>query len=208
PSGGERAGAPTGRRRHHRDGRGAHRRAPCGPDHGPHGRPRSLGPHGRPVSNVGPAGRGRDPGGGRAGGGSAVSEYVPPPGSAPTLPVPDLASVRSVHMIGVGGAGMRNLAKLLMARGIRVSGSDLKDSKGLRQLAEAGATVFVGHRPDQVGDPDAVIISSAILERNPELAEARRRGVPMWIRAQALAAAAVGKRAIAVSGTHGKTTTT
>ncbi|HZP90481.1 MAG TPA: UDP-N-acetylmuramate--L-alanine ligase [Actinomycetota bacterium] len=137
-----------------------------------------------------------------------MSAYVPPPGSAPTLDVPDLGSVRSVHMIGIGGAGMRNLAKLLMARGIRVSGSDLKDSKGLRELAAAGARVFVGHRPEQVGEPDAVIISSAILERNPELAEARRRGTPVWIRAQALAAAAVGKRAIAVSGTHGKTTTT
>lgn len=137
-----------------------------------------------------------------------MSEYVPPPGSAPTLEVPDLTDVRSVHMIGIGGAGMRNLAKLLMARGIRVSGSDLKDSRGLRELAAAGATVFVGHRAEQIGEPDAVIISSAILERNVELAEARRRGVPVWIRAQALAAAAVGKRAIAVSGTHGKTTTT
>lgn len=137
-----------------------------------------------------------------------TSEFVPPPGSIPTLEVPDLASVRTVHMIGVGGAGMRNLAKLLLARGIRVSGSDLKDSKGLRELAEAGASVFVGHVPEQVGDPDAVIISSAILERNPELAEARRRGLAVWVRAQALAAAARDMRTIAVAGTHGKTTTT
>ncbi len=134
--------------------------------------------------------------------------YTPPLGSIPTMQVPDLGEVRSVHMIGVGGAGMRNLAKLLLARGIAVSGSDLKDSKGLRDLQERGATVFVGHRPEQVGEPDAVIISSAILERNPELAHARRRGVPVWVRAQALAAAARGKRTVAVSGTHGKTTTT
>ena len=137
-----------------------------------------------------------------------TSDFVPPPGSIPTLDVPDLAGVRAVHMIGVGGAGMRNLAKLLLARGIRVSGSDLKDSRGLRELAEAGASVFVGHVPEQVGDPDAVIVSSAILERNPELAEARRRGLSVWVRAQALGAAARDMRTIAVAGTHGKTTTT
>ena len=134
--------------------------------------------------------------------------YVPPPGSIPTLEVPDLNTSRVVHMIGIGGAGMRNLAKLLMARGIEVSGSDLKESRGLRELGDSGARVFVGHRPEQLGNPDAVIISSAIREQNPELAEARRRAVPVWVRAQALAAAARDKRAIAVSGTHGKTTTT
>ncbi|HZD79866.1 MAG TPA: UDP-N-acetylmuramate--L-alanine ligase [Actinomycetota bacterium] len=134
--------------------------------------------------------------------------YAPPPGSVPTLEVPDLGTVSSVHMIGVGGAGMRNLAKLLLARGIAVSGSDLKDSKGLRNLEAIGVRVSVGHRAEQVGEPDAVIVSSAILERNVELAEARRRGIRVWVRAQALAAAARGKRAIAVSGTHGKTTTT
>jgi len=134
--------------------------------------------------------------------------YRPPPGSIPTLEVPDLASVRRVHMIGIGGAGMRNLARLLMARGIAVSGSDLKDSAALRDLGEAGAAVHVGHRPEHVADPDAVVVSSAIDERNVELAEARRRDIPVWMRAQALAAAASGKRTIAVGGTHGKTTTT
>ncbi len=137
-----------------------------------------------------------------------MSEYVPPPGSIPTLDVPDLAGVRRVHMIGIGGAGMRNLAKLLLARGIDVSGSDLKDSKGLVELREAGAEVYVGHQPGQIGEPDAVVVSSAILERNPELTEARRRGLPVWARAQALAASAREKRTIAVAGTHGKTTTT
>lgn len=134
--------------------------------------------------------------------------YVPPPGSIPTLEVPDLAGVGRVHMIGIGGAGMRNLAKLLMARGIAVSGSDLKDSRGLRELADAGAEVRVGHDAKHMGRPDAVVISSAIPERNPELVEARRRGIAVWMRAQALAAAARDKRAIAVAGTHGKTTTT
>jgi UDP-N-acetylmuramate--alanine ligase len=137
-----------------------------------------------------------------------TDRYVPPDGSIPTLSVPDLASVRRVHMIGIGGAGMRNLARLLMARGIAVTGSDLKESYAVRDLRGSGAEVFVGHAAEHVGTPDAVVISSAITERNPELAEARRRGIEVWMRAQALAAAARDTRAIAVSGTHGKTTTT
>jgi UDP-N-acetylmuramate--alanine ligase len=134
--------------------------------------------------------------------------YVPPPGSIPTLDVPDIGSVRSLHLIGVGGAGMRNLAKLFLARGIAVTGSDLKDSSGLRALEGLGAEVWVGHVAEQLGSPDAVVVSSAIHETNPELAEARRRGLPVWARAQALAALAGDARTIAVAGTHGKTTTT
>ena len=134
--------------------------------------------------------------------------YAPPPGSIPTLAVPSLDGVRRVHLVGIGGAGMRNLAKLLMARGVAVSGSDLKDSKGLRELRELGAEVSVGHDPAHVGEPDAVVVSSAILERNVELAEARRRALPVWARAQALAALAAGRRVVAIAGTHGKTTTT
>ncbi len=134
--------------------------------------------------------------------------YVPPPGSAPTLPVPSLQGVRRLHLVGIGGAGMRNLAKLFMARGIEVSGSDLKDSSGLRELERLGARVHVGHAAEQVGDPDALVVSAAIRDANPELAEARRRGILIWTRAQALAALAAGSRCVAVSGTHGKTTTT
>ncbi|MGZ8640613.1 MAG: UDP-N-acetylmuramate--L-alanine ligase [Actinomycetota bacterium] len=136
--------------------------------------------------------------------------YSPPPGSIPTLDVPSLEGIARLHLIGIGGAGMRNLAKLLLARGIAVSGSDLKDSKGLADLRALGADVAVGHDPAHVGelDLDAVVVSSAIGERNVELAEARRRGVSVWARAQALAALTAGKRSIAVAGTHGKTTTT
>jgi UDP-N-acetylmuramate--alanine ligase len=137
-----------------------------------------------------------------------VSGYVPRPGTIPTLAVPDLEGVGRLHLIGIGGAGMRNLARLFLARGIAVTGSDLKDSAGIAELREAGATVAVGHAADQLDTPDAVVISSAIREHNVELAEARRRGIPVWMRAQALAAAAEGHRTIAVSGTHGKTTTT
>jgi UDP-N-acetylmuramate--alanine ligase len=141
---------------------------------------------------------------------TSPGRYSPPPGSIPTLDVPSLEGVARLHMIGIGGAGMRNLAKLLLARGVAVSGSDLKDSKGLGELRELGAGVSVGHDPANVGelDPDAVIVSSAIGQGNVELAEARRRGAPVWARAQALAALTAGKRSIAVAGTHGKTTTT
>ena len=68
----------------------------------------------------------------------SASRYAPPPGSIPTLSVPTLEGIRRVHLIGVGGAGMRNLAELLLARGVTVSGSDLKDSKALRRLEELG----------------------------------------------------------------------
>ena len=139
---------------------------------------------------------------------SSFTRYSPPPGSIPTLEVPTLEGVSRLHLIGIGGAGMRNLAKLLLARGVAVSGSDLKDSKGLGELRELGADVAVGHDPSHIEEPDAVVVSSAIGERNVELVEARRRDRPVWARAQALAALAAGKRSIAVAGTHGKTTTT
>ena len=134
--------------------------------------------------------------------------YRPRPGSIPTLGVPTLDAVRTVHLIGAGGAGMRNLARLFLASGIGVSGSDLKDSEGLRELEAEGVRVRVGHDADALGDPDAVVISSAIAEENPELAGARDRGLAVWARQQAIAAFSVGHRSIAVAGTTGKTTTT
>ena len=137
-----------------------------------------------------------------------MTVYVPPAGSIPTLPVPSLGGVASVHLIGIGGAGMRNLARLFLAMGVSVSGSDLKDSRGVEELKALGARVWVGHDPARIGEPDAVVISSAIRDTNPELAEARGRELPVWARQQALAALAAGRRSIAVAGTHGKTTTT
>ena len=137
--------------------------------------------------------------------------YTPPPGSIPTLGVPSLEGVQRVHLVGVGGAGMRGIARLLLARGVAVSGSDLKDSRGLDELRAAGARIFLGHRAEQLeegGPPQAVVASSAIPSSNPELAVARDRRVPVWARAQVLAALLSGSRTIAVAGTHGKTTTT
>jgi len=137
--------------------------------------------------------------------------YAPAEGSIPTLDVPDLSPLRRVHLVGIGGAGMSGIARLLLARGLVVSGSDMKESRGLEDLRAAGATVFVGHRAAQLETPeppDAVVVSSAVPQRNIELVEARRRGIPVYARAQVLAALMRGSRTVAVSGTHGKTTTT
>ncbi len=123
-------------------------------------------------------------------------------------PVPDISTWRSAHLIGIGGAGMSGIARLLLARGIAVSGSDLKESRGLQGLREAGAKVFVGHRRRQVGRPDAVVVSAAIPPHNVELKEAQRVDIPVASRAAVLAALMRGRRSVAVAGTHGKTTTT
>jgi UDP-N-acetylmuramate--alanine ligase len=129
------------------------------------------------------------------------------PGSE-TPAVPDVGSWRLVHFVGIGGAGMSGIARILLARGVTVTGSDLKDTGALEALREAGATVAVGHRAEQVGRPDAVVVSSAIPPGNAEVREAFRAGIPVLSRAQALAALTRGMRTVAVAGTHGKTTTT
>jgi UDP-N-acetylmuramate--alanine ligase len=113
-----------------------------------------------------------------------------------------------VHFVGIGGAGMSGIARILLARGVRVSGSDAKDSGVLVGLRAIGARVHVGHRASQVADADTVVVSTAIRETNPEVVEARRRGVRVLPRAAALASVMAGRRAVAVAGTHGKTTTT
>ncbi|MDQ3991190.1 MAG: UDP-N-acetylmuramate--L-alanine ligase [Actinomycetota bacterium] len=138
----------------------------------------------------------------------AAAAYAPPSGSIPTLAIPDLSGVREVHLVGIGGAGMSGLARLLLARGARVTGSDLKDGPALERLRASGAAVTVGHRPEALGRPHAVVVSTAIPPGNPEVAEAGRRGIPVWMRAQVLAALMAERRGIAVAGTHGKTTTT
>jgi len=134
--------------------------------------------------------------------------FDPAPGSIPTLRVPDPSGWRHLHLVGIGGAGMRGIAEVLLARGVEVSGSDLKESAGLDRLRAAGASISVGHRADQVTDPDAVVISSAVPAANPETRAARERGILVLMRAQVLAALTTGARTVAVSGTHGKTTTT
>jgi UDP-N-acetylmuramate--alanine ligase len=137
-----------------------------------------------------------------------MSEYLPKPGSIPNLPVPDLSAVKVVHLVGIGGAGMSGIARLLLSRGVRVSGSDLKWSPGIRQLEAAGAAVTIGHAAANLGRSDAVVVSTAIPLDNPEVVAARAQEIPVLARAQVLAALMRDRRGIAVAGTHGKTTTT
>ncbi|MCE5204321.1 MAG: UDP-N-acetylmuramate--L-alanine ligase [Coriobacteriales bacterium] len=111
------------------------------------------------------------------------------------------------HFIGVGGAGMSGIARVLHERGVAVTGSDLKDSRYARSLVQAGVPVYIGHAAENLGDPEVVVVSSAIPENNPELVEARRRGIDVWPRAKMLAHMGEGRKTLAVAGTHGKTTT-
>jgi UDP-N-acetylmuramate--alanine ligase len=113
-----------------------------------------------------------------------------------------------VHFVGIGGAGMSGIARVLLARGAVVSGSDAKDSRTVAALRALGARVDIGHAAEHVADVDTVVVSTAIREDNPELTEARARGLTVLPRAEALAALMVGRRGVAVAGTHGKTTTT
>jgi UDP-N-acetylmuramate--alanine ligase len=137
-----------------------------------------------------------------------MKDYVPPPGSIPTLSVPDLAGLRRPHLVGIGGAGMSGIARLLMDRGLSVTGCDLKEGPGLASLRGEGSEVDIGHDPAHLGRADAVVVSTAIPASNPEIQAARDRGIPVLIRAQVLAALMAEHRGVAVAGTHGKTTTT
>jgi len=116
--------------------------------------------------------------------------------------------LRSLHFIGIGGAGMSGIALVLHKRGYEVTGSDLKPSRYTALLEDAGVPVRIGHRASNLDQPDVVVISSAIPAHNVELQEARRRGILVVKRAQALAWLMDCARGIAVCGTHGKTTTT
>ena len=114
----------------------------------------------------------------------------------------------AVHFIGIGGAGMSGIAKVLLEMGFSVTGSDLKASRYTMSLEDFGAGIFIGHKAENIDSPDVVVISSAIPERNVELARARELGIPVLARAEMLAQLARRKVAVAVAGTHGKTTTT
>ena len=113
-----------------------------------------------------------------------------------------------VHFIGIGGGGMSGIARIMLTRGATVTGSDAKEARVLAALRVLGAKVFVGHDAANLGAAETVVVSTAIQESNPELIEARRRGLRVLPRAAALASVMAGRRGIAVAGTHGKTTTT
>jgi UDP-N-acetylmuramate--alanine ligase len=123
-------------------------------------------------------------------------------------PVPTLDELGRVHFIAIGGAGMSGVARVMLARGCTVSGSDAKDSPVMTALAAEGADVHVGHDPALLDRVDTVVVSSAIREGNVELAAARERGVRVLHRSQALASTMASSRRVAVAGANGKTTTT
>ncbi|MFC8921564.1 UDP-N-acetylmuramate--L-alanine ligase [Cellulosimicrobium sp. NPDC057127] len=126
-----------------------------------------------------------------------------PDGAAPL----SLDALGTVHLVGVGGAGMSVVARLLAARGVPVQGSDARDSDTLAALRADGVRVWAGHDAGHVEAADTVVVSSAVRETNPELAAARAAGLRVLHRSEALAALMADGRAVAVAGAHGKTTT-
>lgn len=115
---------------------------------------------------------------------------------------------RKVHFIGVGGVGMSGLAWVLARRGFDVSGSDIVENSMTRRLRGIGARICIGHDSHNLSDAELVIISSAIMQTNPELVAAMERHIPLWHRSNLLAEILNDRRGIAIAGTHGKTTTT
>jgi UDP-N-acetylmuramate--alanine ligase len=116
--------------------------------------------------------------------------------------------VKRIHFVGIGGVGMSGIAEVLNNLGYAVSGSDVKSSEITRRLQAAGVKVFDGHASANVKDAQVVVVSSAVAAANPEVAAARRRGVPVVLRAQMLAELGRMKKTVTVAGSHGKTTTT
>ncbi|BCJ45439.1 UDP-N-acetylmuramate--L-alanine ligase [Actinoplanes ianthinogenes] len=114
----------------------------------------------------------------------------------------------SVHLIGIGGVGMAGLARLLLTRGIPVSGSELREWPALAGMRALGGTVHMAHEASNLDGVDTVVYSTAIPRDHVEMVEARRRGLRVLHRSEALAAAMTNRQTIAVAGTHGKTTTT
>ncbi len=116
--------------------------------------------------------------------------------------------IHCVHFVGIGGSGMSGIAEVMLSLGYAVQGSDLKTNKQTRRLESQGAKIFIGHAANHIRDADAVVVSSAVDETNPEVAAAREQLMPVVSRAEMLAELMRFRYAIAVAGTHGKTTTT
>jgi UDP-N-acetylmuramate--alanine ligase len=114
----------------------------------------------------------------------------------------------AVHFVGIGGAALSGLARLMDARGIVVTGSDGQDSETLQTLRALGIRCFVGHAPEQIGDAQTLVVSTAVPADNVEVVEAVRRGLRVWPRSAAVQSLLLDRQAVVVTGTHGKTTTT
>ena len=116
--------------------------------------------------------------------------------------------VKHIHFVGIGGAGMIGIAKVLLKKGYKISGSDITDSLELKKLAKQGAKVFIGHSSKNIAGADLLVTSSAISDRNPELVQAKKDSITSIPRAEMLGSIMIGYESIAVAGSHGKTTTT
>ena len=119
-----------------------------------------------------------------------------------------LNTIKRIHFIGIGGSGMSAIAKVLLDMGYAVSGSDAQKSAVTAKLEQAGAVVYTGHNYENIGDAQAVVVSTAIPETNPEVRAARENAIPVYHRADILAFLMARRQGIAVAGAHGKTTTT
>ena len=117
-------------------------------------------------------------------------------------------AVKHIHFVGIGGSGMSGIAEVLLTLGYRVSGSDTASTATTRRLAQLNATVSQGHRAQNINGADAVVVSTAVADDNPEVLEARAKRIPVVPRAVMLAELMRLKQGIAIAGTHGKTTTT
>jgi UDP-N-acetylmuramate--alanine ligase len=124
------------------------------------------------------------------------------------IEIPEMRRIKSIHFIGIGGAGMGGIAEVLLNQGYQVSGSDLSKNNMVLRLKGLGATIYNGHAAEHVKSVDVVVVSTAIMESNPEIKEARARRIPIVRRAEMLAELMRFRHGIAVAGTHGKTTTT
>ena len=116
--------------------------------------------------------------------------------------------VKHIHFVGIGGAGMIGIAKVLLKKGYKISGSDITDSLELKKLVKLGAKVFIGHSSKNIAGADLLVTSSAISDRNPELVQAKKDSITSIPRAEMLGSIMIGYESIAVAGSHGKTTTT
>ena len=122
--------------------------------------------------------------------------------------VPEMRRIRGIHFVDIGGVGMCGIAEVLLNQGYEISGSDIRASAVTERLKSCGATIHIGHRESNVQGVDAVVVSSAVGEDNPEVRGARAQRIPVVRRAEMLAELMRYRHGIAVAGTHGKTTTT
>ena len=122
--------------------------------------------------------------------------------------VPEMRRIKRIHFVGIGGAGMCGIAEVLLNQGYTISGSDIRESVTTERLRSMGATIYIGHKAENVERADVVVNSTAINSENPEISRCKELRIPLVRRAEMLGELMRYRHGIAVAGTHGKTTTT